>query len=89
MPLVRARVTDLDLLRLSCVFRADALLRGLPERSFVLARIHRLFDQAPDGAALDELLLTALLDRGSGCGDVGASVGDGFPHHTMCGTFRV
>lgn len=89
VPLVRARVTDLDLLRLSCVFRADALLRGLPERSFVLARIHRLFDQAPDGAALDELLLTALLDRGSGCGDVGASVGDGFPHHTMCGTFRV
>ncbi len=86
---VQAHAADLDLLRLSCVFRADALLRGLPERSFVLARIHRLFDRASDGAALDELLLAALLDRGKGCGENGVSVRDGFPHHTMRGTFCV
>jgi hypothetical protein len=76
-------------LRLSCVFRADALLRGLPERTLVLARIHRFFDRAPDGAALNELLLSALFDRAGSCGDVGASVCDGFPHHTMRGTFCV
>ncbi len=57
-----ARATDLDLLRLSCVCRADARLLGQPERSRVLASIHRFFDRAPSGAALDELLFSALAD---------------------------
>jgi hypothetical protein len=65
----RARATDLDLLRLSAICRADALLRGLPERSLALARIHRFFDRVPRGAALDELLLSALIDRACDRGD--------------------
>ncbi len=61
--MTRARATDLDLLRLSYICRVDALLRGTPERSLVLAGIHRFFDRVPSGAALDELLLSALIDR--------------------------
>ncbi len=68
----RARATDLDLLRLSYICRADALLRGLPERSLVLARIHRFFDRVPRGAAFDELLLSALIDRACDHGGVSA-----------------
>ncbi len=52
---------DLDLLRLACVCRTDALLLGTPERTVVLARIHRFFDHAPRGAALGDLLLSALV----------------------------
>jgi hypothetical protein len=52
---------DLDLLRLACVCRTDALLLGTPERSVALARIHRFFDHAPRGAALGDLLLSALV----------------------------
>ncbi len=52
---------DIDLLRLSYVCRADALLRGLPQRSAALARIHRFFDGAPRGMALDDLLWRALV----------------------------
>jgi hypothetical protein len=58
-----ARATDLDLLRLSCVCRADARLQGHPDRSRVLATIHRFFDDAPEGTPLDELLFSALVDR--------------------------
>ena len=71
-PTTRARATDLDLLRLSAICRADALLRGLPERSLALARIHRFFDRVPRGAALDELLLSALIDRACDRGDASA-----------------
>lgn len=52
---------DLDLLRLACVCRTDALLLGTPERAVALARIHRFFDHAPRGAALGDLLLSALI----------------------------
>jgi len=57
----RNRAPDLDLLRLSCLCRANALLLGRPERSITLARIHRFFDGAPEGAGLDDLLLSALI----------------------------
>lgn len=52
---------DIDLLRLSYVCRADAMLCGLPQRSAALARIHRFFDRAPRGVALDDLLWCALV----------------------------
>jgi hypothetical protein len=53
---------DLDLLRLSYVCRADALLHGLPERSWVLARVHRLFDASPTPASIESLSLSTLID---------------------------
>jgi hypothetical protein len=72
----RDRATDLDLLRLSCICRADAMLQGLPERSRVLASIHRLFDSAPYGALLDELLVSALMDPARCRSRVEAATGD-------------
>lgn len=62
----RGGAADLDLLRLSYVCRADALLCGMPGRSAALARIHRFFDRAPREAALDDLLLSALLEPACG-----------------------
>lgn len=56
------RPLDLDLLRLSYVCRADALLRGRPERSWVLSKIHRFFDASPDPASAGALSLRALID---------------------------
>lgn len=63
------RTADLDLLRLSYVCRMDALFLGMPERSVALARIHRFFDRAPRGAALDDLLLSALIAPACGNGE--------------------
>ncbi len=59
----QVQTSDLDLLRLSYVFRADTLLHGLPERSRVLSTIHRFFDAAPDRASAESFPLSALIDH--------------------------